>query len=202
MKDRGQKCPADLKLSESNSMRMCGKKTDGKSCNSVLIPTNGQSYQYVRGIIKAYQFGTPDAFKVSSTDIDDAYLDGISITHGQHPRKHVFSLAVGVAQYVGSGSPHGPFTCPNTGYGQPQPSFVADKYFCSSGAPGPDVGLTLYPDTPLWSDGANCDECSWPRVFCVNLSEPTTDDLELRVCTDEPLSNEDIRIEMMNLFIK
>lgn len=35
--------------------------------------------------------------------------------------------------------------------------------------------------------------------FCVNLSEPTTDDLEIRVITDEPLANEDVYIESIEL---
>ena len=202
MKDRGQSCPDNWKMSESGSLRMCGKKTDGQSCDSVVISTHGQSYQSVRGRFRAYQFGTPDAFNVKSTDIEDAYVDGISITHGQNPRQHVFTLAVGVVPYHAEGDRKF-YTCPNTGYGKPQPTFVADKYFCSSGASSPDIGAgTLLSDTPLWTDGVNCDECMCPRTFCVNLPEKTTDDLELRICTDESLTNEDIRTEMIDLFIR
>ena len=83
MKDRGQSCPENWEMSES-SLQVCEKKTDGKSCDSVVISTHGQSYQSVRGRFFAYQFGTPDAFNVKSTDIDDAYVDYISITHGLH----------------------------------------------------------------------------------------------------------------------
>ena len=135
--------------------------------------------------------------------IDDAYVDGISITHGQNPRKHVFTLAVGVVPYYAAEEDRKTYTCPNTGYGHPQPAFVADKYFCSSGASKPDIKLgTLFSDTPLWTDGVNCDGCMWPRTFCVNLPEKTTDDLELRICTDETIADEDVRIEMIDLFIK
>ena len=202
MKDRGQNCPDNWKLSESNSLRMCGKKTNGgKSCDSVVISTHGQSYQSVRGRFVAYQFGTPDAFKVASTNIEDAYVDGISITHGQNPRKHVFTLAVGVVPYYAGEGSRRLYTCPNTGYGKPQPAFVADKYFCSS-RPDTEDETQLLSDTPLWTDGANCDECMHPRTFCMNLPEITTEDLELRICTDESLTNEDIRIEMIDLFIK
>ena len=35
--------------------------------------------------------------------------------------------------------------------------------------------------------------------FCVNLSEPTTDDLEIRVITDEPLANEDVYINIESI---
>ena len=205
MKDLGQNCPGNWTLSESNSMRTCGKKTEKNTCDSLVISTHGQTYQSVRGRVRAYQFGTPDAFKVTSIgpSIDNPYVDGISITHGQNPREHIFTLAVGVVPYFPGEGDRKMYTCPNTGYGHPQPAFVAEKYFCSSGASRVDVrsGMLLS-DTPLWTDGVNCDECMRPRTFCVNLPEQTIEDLELRICTDEAVSNEDIRIEMIDLWIK
>jgi dynein heavy chain len=210
MKDLGQNCPENWTLSESSlPMRTCGKKTEKNTCDSLVISTHGQAYQSVRGQIRAFQFGTPDAFMVTSTgpSIDDAYVDGISITHGQSPRKHVFTLAVGVVAYYSAEGDRKMSTCPNTGFGHPQPVFVADKYFCSSGTSKQDIesGM-LFSDTPLWTDsygpGASCDECMCPRTFCVNLPEQTTDDLELRICTDEAVANEDIRIDMIDLWIK
>ena len=208
MKDLGQNCPENWTLSEASSpIRTCGKKTEKNTCDSLVISTHGQAYQSVQGRVKAFQFGTPDAFMVTSSNpsIDDPYVDGISITHGQSPRKHVFTLGVGVVAYAAEGE-RKEYTCPNTGFGNPQPAFVAERYFCSSGTSRQDIGSgMLLSDTPLWTDsfGANCcDECMCPRTFCVNLSEPTTDDLELRICTDEALSNEDIRIEMIDLWIK
>ncbi len=47
-------------------------------------------------------------------------------------------------------------------------------------------------DDPLW-DGAGCGPTSSccqlnnPPWFCVSFPEPTTDDLELRICTDQSL---------------
>ena len=46
----------------------------------------------------------------------------------------------------------------------------------------------------------NCDDDD--LFFSVNLPEPTTDDLEIRVCADEPPGNEDIRIESMDFYIR
>lgn len=205
IKDLGQSCPENWTLSTTNSMRMCGKKTERNTCDSLVISTHGQAYTSVRGRIRAFQFGSPDAFMVSTTEpsIDDAYVDGISITHGQNPRKHVFTLGVGVVQYHMGPGDRQKFTCPNTGHGNPQPAFVADKYFCSSGVSSLEIQPgELFSDTPLWTDGVKCDDCMCPRTFCVNLGEQTTDDLELRICTDEALSNEDVRIEMIDLWIK
>lgn len=209
MKNHTQNCPSVWKqiTSDGNLTRTCGKKTNGSGCDSLVISTRGKPYKSVQGQITAYQFGTPDAFQVNtSSNIDDAYVDGISITHGQNPRKHIFTLAVGIVQYFAPEELQ-LSTCPNTGYGLPPPTFVAEKYFCSSGAPGPDiVGGTHYGGIPLWSNHyeSKCDKCydtTKPRSFSITMPENTTDDLELRVCTDEDLTNEDIRIEKVDIYI-
>ena len=202
----GQCCPDALQLHTSNSLRLCGKKT-GASCNSIMIPTYGKSYQEVRGIVRAYQFGSPDAFQTNKRgNIDSNYVDGVSITHGKSPRKHVWTYAIGYRQYKSSSV----FTCPSTGGGQPQPKFVGADYFCSSANPGNsgqargEWGPVLYP-TPLWSNiRGDCSDCGDDDMFfCKKLPRPTTDNLEVRVCTDEnPINNEDIRIEYMDFYIR
>lgn len=207
----GQSCPDALKLHTSDSLRLCGKET-GSSCDSFIIPVNGQTYQQVRGEVKAYQFGTTDAFLRwrggpigGSDDIESEYVDGISITHGQSPRNHVWTYAVGWRQYNVERNPERDNnSCPSAGYGQPQPDFVGDNYICSSGNPGPGLSWSLFPSTPLWSNIlGNCVNCGDDHLFfCVNLPAPTTDDLEIRVCADEGLSNEDIRIESMDFYIR
>ena len=127
-------CPDALQLHTSNSLRLCGKKT-GASCNSITIPTYGKSYQEVRGVVRAYQFGSPDAFNTNKQGkIDSNYVDGVSITHGKSPRKHIWTYAIGYRQYIINKASVN--TCPNTGTGRPQPAFVGDDYFCSSANPG------------------------------------------------------------------
>ena len=59
--DPGQSCPDALRLHTSDSLQLCGKKARS-SCDSIIVPVNGQSYQTVRGKVKAYQFGTTDGF--------------------------------------------------------------------------------------------------------------------------------------------
>ena len=46
----------------------------------------------------------------------------------------------------------------------------------------------------------NCEDDD--LFFCVNLPEPTTDNLEIRVCADEGTGNEDIRIESMDFYTR
>ena len=39
----------------------------------------------------AYQFASTDAFglRTNDTSIDSNYVDGVSLTHGNNPRKHL-----------------------------------------------------------------------------------------------------------------
>ena len=66
--------------------------------------------------------------------------------------------------------------------------------------------VSYFTDDPLW-DGAGCVTgscCTFnsPPWFCKNLSTPTTDDIELRLCLDEALSNEDVLFETVELYVQ
>ena len=90
----GISCPSPLQLKTFGSNRLC-EKNSGGSCASVTISADGQSYTQVRGKVAAYAYKSPDAFRRSSgagSDIDDPYVDGISITYGS-PRNHVWIYA-------------------------------------------------------------------------------------------------------------
>ena len=158
------------------------------------------------GKIIGYQFSTTDAFSaytVGGGSIDTNYVDGIVLTHGS-PRAHIWTFASGHSQY--NLARHG---CPCNGasYSGTVPPFVGNDYFCDSGyrlyANPPQAYLTDY---PLW-DGAGCVSgscCSFnsPPWFCKNLATTTTDDIELRLCVDADLSNEDVPFEQVELYVQ
>ena len=78
------------------------------------------------------------------------------------------------------------------------PSFVGNDYFCDTGSEN-QVTRTFYGDDPLW-DGAGCGEyntcCDFnsPPWFRKEISPPTSDDIEVRLCADEGQATEDIEI--------
>ena len=201
MRIPSQKCPSSLQFRQHGDLRLCGKKSNGKGCDSVTIPTNGQSYSKVLGKVKAYQFGSPDCFFDHPQNIESYYVDGISITYGS-PRTHVWTYAAAWRQFYPSYNP--PDTCPSTGSGAGPWNFVGDDYFCSSGNPGTTWSAVLYTKYPLWSNiQGDCSFCGKDDLsFCRELDASTTDDLELRICTDEGLSNEDLRIEIIEFYIE
>ena len=65
----------------------------------------------------------------------------------------------------------------------------------------------FYSADPLW-DGAGCESgnacCRFniPPWFYKQLPDPTTDDIEMRVCRDEVSSNEDIAISIIKIFVQ
>ena len=115
-----------------DSVRLCGKSTGGRSCDSVTFSTNGVQYRQVCGRVRGYQFASPDAFALYScsvlcNNIDSPYVDGVSITHGASPRKHIWTYAAGHDGNLAYSS-----TCPCTGYGASPPAFVGSDYYCES----------------------------------------------------------------------
>ena len=98
MSDTNQQCPKNWTL-YNDDVRGCGRTTRGiHSTDSAYYSTNGLSYSRVCGRVLAYQRGVPDAFqpyiKQGQTSIDEQYVDGVSITHGQPGyRKHIWSFA-------------------------------------------------------------------------------------------------------------
>ena len=124
---------------------MCGRSSSGPSCDSVTFTTYGVRYQRVCGRVRGYQFASPDAFDEehgscpAPCNIDNNYVDGVSITHGASPRKHIWTYVAGVVEDSSI-----PATCSCNG-GTPPPAFVGSDYYCESGVnPGPtDLVVTL-----------------------------------------------------------
>ena len=205
MTDPDQHCPENLQLSYTNQpIRLCGKSTDGPSCDSVIFTTYGVQYRQVCGRVRGYQFASPDAFALYScsvlcNNIDSPYVDGVSITHGFNPRKHIWTYAAAPVENLA--------ICPCAG-GTPPPAFVGSDYYCESGVNTGSWSWVLYPNDPLW-DGQGCNGlestcCDPPNLpwFCKKLPELTNDNLELRICGDQPLDDEDTPVDLVQLYIQ
>ena len=206
MTDPNQHCPDNLQLSYTNPIRLCGRSTGG--CDSVTFSTYGVQYRQVCGRVRGYQFASPDAFNCNDyrscpTNIDIPYVDGVSITHGENPREHIWTYAA--APY---GNQAHSSTCPCAATGASPPAFVGSDFYCESGLNnGPWQSVLYYNDT-LW-DGQDCNGlertcCDPPNLpwFCKELPQSTTDDLEFRICGDASRSNEDTPIDLAQLYVQ
>ncbi len=208
MTDPTQNCPSAWYEDTRSGKRLCFRQTSSSAgCDSVIFSTHGKEYTHVCGRAIGYQYATGDAFGEPPGTIDNYYVEGLSVTHGQPgDRTHIWTFAVGVDE-VGTNSATCP--CVNPANIAFVPSYVAANYFCESGVPYPhgfSYGV-LYPDDPLWDGdgcGPNSDCCSFnsPPWFTVELPTPTTDDIEVRNCGDQSTSNEDTGIELIEFYIR
>ena len=76
-------CPSGLveQVYSTTNQRACGRSTDW-GCSSVTYPVGG-SYTNICGLVRGYQFNSPNGIRRAS--INDPYIDGVSITRGsQH----------------------------------------------------------------------------------------------------------------------
>ena len=205
MSEPGASCPPGLTLQQHNNIDhdLCGQPFSySAGCYSTFFDTFVSNYNNVCGRVRGYQFGAPEAFVDGS--IDTYYVHGISITYGKSPRRHIWSYSVGTYENRSSY-----ICCPcNNGSTGFIPSFVGVDYYCESGVSSNSAQSILYANDPLW-DGKNCNGlentcCTNPKMpwFFKSLNDTTSDDLELRVCSDFGSFDEGSPLDIIELYIK
>ena len=196
-------CPAGFRKVITSGKTICGGQG---ACTSTTFSCNGFNYSRVYGKIIGYQFGTPDGLHKYTRlreSIDTNFVDGIVLTHGS-PRTHIWTFVAGNNQYA---TDAGGCPCNSGSYSGSIPPYVGNDYFCDSGyrynTRPPATYLT---NDPLW-DGAGCVSgscCTFnsPPWFCKTLPHPTTDDIELRLCMENSIGDEDAPFEVVELYVK
>ena len=201
MTQPNQQCPSGFRLIDSSSKRRrrrrCGRPGPA-GCVSVKFSTNGIAYNKVCGKIIAYEEGDPDGMcpyigRYSDGlihTIEEVYLDGVSITHGT-PRQHIWSFIAALPEYfIDSGVFDDCAGCPSyNGFNGVRIPFIGNNFFCDSA--DFDEEFMLYTDDHLWAP--------W---FCTELDQSTSDDIELRLCADQKIYEEDVPIEHIELYVQ
>ena len=216
MTNTSQQCPSGLTII-SSPKRVCDL-ISYPICASNNFTTQGIEYSHVCGRVIGYQKRVPVAFYHNSlnglyNDIDGYYVYGVSLTHGQNPRKHIWTFAGASDESTHNSAYKCP--CTNTAISPASiPSYIGNDYFCDT---APSVYFTsvsswttrLYTSKPLW-DGEGCgssDMCcffpggySTPPWFAKDLPSSTTDNIEMRLC--RPGSDGSTPIEIVELYVQ
>ena len=203
MTQPNQQCPPGFRLI-TDPKRLCGRPGP-PGCVSVKFSTNGITYNKVCGKVIGYRDKSTDgvcpyigahahpanAHRINT--IEEAYLDGVSITYGHpNPRQHIWSFisALDIETYRGAESCH---CCPcYENYAGTFPPFVENNYFCDTG-------------NSLWYGGCNrisCCSYNNPPWFCRELDGIFSNDIELRVCANQDTSDEDVPLEIVELYVQ
>ena len=188
MTNSSTQCPTGLRSRSDFNICTCAIDSITGKCSSVTFFTSNIEFSRVCGKFRAYQFGETSAFS-TSLSIDTHYVDGISLTHGR-PRRHIWTFAAALDDTS---------LCPCNNETIQTPGFVGNDYFCDTG--------NIRDGDSLW-DGEGCSAgsacCSFnnPPWFYKQLPQPTTDDIEMRVCRDGYNFNEDVVIETVDIYIQ
>ena len=208
-------CPAGLNLT-TYSRRTCGRASSSYySCSSTTFSVGDSQYSRVCGRALAYRWGYNYAFygyHYGGHGIDGQYVDGLSLTHGAPgSRHHIWTFASGL--FTGShSSNHRRFRCPcNNDNTYRSPSFVGNDYFCESTRPESNWDVNspfrFYPNATLWDGqvcegGGTCCQFNNPPWFTKNVTNPTTDQIELRLCLYERGRDSDVALELLELYVQ
>ena len=206
MSDSNQNCPRGLNLTDY-SIRSCGRaENTRRTCSSVTFLTNSSLSQYsqVCGRATAYRWGYNYAFNgyhSASQNIDGYYVDGLSLTHGS-PRTHIWTFASGLFNGTNINDTLPTLRCPcNPGNSFSSPPFVGNDCFCESVTSRDTWNgkLALFPENPLWT-GQGCGQNNSPW-FKKTLLNPTSDNIEVRLCTYEDRAHTDIALELLEIYV-
>ena len=185
------------------------KKQHGAPPPRVTIHTYIQNsvsylrYSKVCGQARGYQYYSTDAFQPSTNDINSHYVDGVSNTYG-NPCRHIWTYTSGISDdYNYNGS----YNCPCAKHpGKSPPAFVGLDYFCESG----NTGLfenRMYLEDPLW-DGDGCGPgnscCAHAGMpwFCRTFPQEVSVDIEVRLCSDQGIENEEVYVDLLEVYVQ
>ena len=212
MTNTSQSCPNGLSLT-SSPKRVCDITSRG--CVSNDFDVYGVQYSQICGRVIAYQKSIVEAFHFHSRGIDADYVYGVSLTHGQSPRQHIWTFA-GALDETAEFSSRSKCPCinPNIDPTPTLPDFIGNDYFCDTAFETSWITVPNYRSIqvsdPLW-DGEGCGPTSTcchdqqrnvnPPWFVKTLSSPTSDDIEMRLCAPSG-SSYTTPIEIVELYVQ
>ena len=183
-------CPDNFEVRDSNSNPpLCRRTSANKGCSSVTYPSNNVSYSQVCGTVRVHPEGSLDGFYTFRNR--SMYVDGVYLTYGHSSNRKNTIWTYTAAVTVGS-STRGCDQCNNR-----KPSDIPGTNFTCTSAHCSD-GSNCFPNA-LW--GSEAQQCFGNETFYRQLSESTTDNIEMTVCRDQGRYDEDILISFVELFV-
>ena len=189
-------CPDGFEVrSDTSNPPLCRHNSDNAGCFPVTYPSNGTSYSHVCGTVRIHQQETPDGFQShdiniprNNQSVNQNYVDGVSLTHGTSPnRTHIWTYTAVIK--------FGDDIDRCTICDRNKPFYIGTNFTCTAGH------CNEWPcelNDAIWTDGLSC---FGNETFYRQLSESTTDNIEMRVCKDQGRNDEDILISYIEIFV-
>ena len=191
-------------------------RPDDDDCALATFPTGSLEFKRVCGRVTGAASGTPDGFEAQ----DGRVVNGVPLAEGvtltlRTPFAHIWTFA---AVDDGTNGIACPFNEDNFGgdFDEDTLTFVQDNHFCDiesveSGAKR-RRRVALPTQRRLWTgvcddlpnDSNALEACNFndPPYFNVTLANPTTDDIDARICLSDDAGEEQVFVESMVLFVQ
>ena len=185
-------CPGQLTARPDPPSCIHGESTPG--CSEVIYINRGPPYAHICGKINAIQSGSPDGFQSFSEHsppptIEENYVDGVSLTYGTNPRKHIWTFSA-------TGTGRTMQRCDSCNIDRP--SFVETSHYSCTSNERCNTNTNIVCAGLLW----NGTQCTGNATFYRQLPQPTSADIEMRVCRDESKLNEDILLTVVEIYVQ
>ena len=194
MSDPLQDCPSGWSL--GNYPRSC-TQTTGPGCSLATFAVNN-SYSEVRGRAVGIATGSIGAFQsYSPYRRGFNYADGMNIFLATATPQHVWTFAVDQER---PNLPRSRCPCSGSGGSYNFPAYVGSHYFCDTRGTN-----SWTSDTVVW-DGTGCSAATCcvnnPPWFSVSFNTTYTQDIQVRLCTDENFNFERISLTELEIFVQ
>ena len=210
MEDRRQDCPDSLRLvTNSNPHRRACARTHNstRGCTTLPFSAHGVQYAEVCGRVRGYQHRTTDG--LASFFSSSIYTDSVTITHGT-PVQHIWSYVAGLMENVLTTYDERVCPCsypPGSSLRRNPKNEIGNNYYCESGWNRTALNRLTNPpfwNDPLW-DGAGCPSgnncCQHNGWFHRDITN-TTDNIDVHLCLDEEPDNEDVYIDIIEIYVR
>ena len=179
-------------INDPNVPALCKRNPTGATCSSITYSTHGNSYSQVCGTIHGSYFGDPDGLKSFSSirpntpPLNGNYVDGISLTHGSMNEQHIWTLSA-IVNFATNPTDICSVCASN------KPSYVGMDYSCDVVERCRDICSPRQ----IWGSS----QCIGSNTFYKNLTQTISDDIEMRVCTDQDENDENIFLSFVELYV-
>ena len=167
---------------------LCRRTNPNKGCSSVIYPSNSMSYSQVCGTVRVHPEGIPDGFDTFNDR--SIYVDGVYFTYGHSSnRNHIWTYTAAITAERNTRG------CDQCNYLKPS-DIPGTNFTCTNAHCSDHTNCFI---NTLWGDEAQ--QCFGNETFYRQLSESTTDNIEMRVCRDQRRDDEDILISFVEIFV-
>ena len=197
-------CPTEWEpISLGSGFGGCRRPETAAGCSVATFTTGGVEYGKVCGRIIGAATASPDGFAVvgppEPTETDGITLvDGVTLTHSS-PIQHIWTLSAATNPFPDN------VICPCKDNGASQinagaVAFADGNYFCDTTFGGTKL---------LWNGQCStvgtletCCAFNTPPFFTATLPTRTSDNADARLCRNENEPAEDVRVQIMQLYVQ